>query len=645
MRESEELFGRGFQILQDRQRWEQKQRLYYQMRHDGIRRRNKPFPTAADLHLALIDEAITKLKPFWLAQALGSDRLAAFVAMRQQLETVTSSAADFLDFELKQRTEYVRKLESAVDTMLLRGRGILKPYVDPFDEYKIVFENVDPLFIIMPDSANDFEDTDEFIHVRQVTVARFKRDRRYRDVAEDAKVVGMIRGIRDEQKFREMIQRVRGNRDKNFETIFADKELREGITHSRSDDAIVIWEHYIRTTGGWTVYEYCPQATEIELRKPHGVPYKVGGKVSLPFKSFVAEVKDEGWYSPRGVAEKIAAHELYACKVWNEKADAITFFNRPLVTSDTPIANPANYRWQPGEYVPGNLKAVQMGQPAMSFDQEIYFARGEAEQAVQSPDFGIQRQDPRQGSKPRTATENQRISALQQAGANHNGGIFRTDLCKLYRHCWGLILQYKRPSLTYFIANDLQTLPEQALHDEYLIMPDGSPDQWDRDKRFQDAMGLLQTFKGAPNIDQDGLVKNVLTARDARLVQRLFVPSNTKAGTEAEDEAMEIVIMTDGFPAQVKPGEDHLTRVKVLLGWLQKQGATRQPVDPLAQKRIHEHLAVHMQYLKQLQPQAYRQLLQGIKQQSSGPTPGSAPMPPGGQGLPPSGGVPPIGGA
>ena len=83
---------------------------------------------------------------------------------------------------------------------------------------------------------------------------------------------------------------------------------------------------------------------------------------------------------------------------------------------------------------------------------------------------------------------------------------------------------------------------------------------------------------------------------------------------EAEDEAMEIVILTDGFPASVKPGEDHLTRIKVLMGWIQKQGMQRKPVDPVAKQRIHQHLIEHLKFLQQLNPQAYKGLMQQIKQ-------------------------------
>lgn len=90
-------FDKAFQILADRGVWENKQRLYYQARHDGLRRLNKPFPTAADLHFPMIDMMMSKWKPFWLAQAMANERLAQFIAMRHQLADDTEAAADYFD--------------------------------------------------------------------------------------------------------------------------------------------------------------------------------------------------------------------------------------------------------------------------------------------------------------------------------------------------------------------------------------------------------------------------------------------------------------------------------------------------------------------------------------------------------------------
>jgi hypothetical protein len=592
------LFKSAHSMLQTRIVWENKQRLFYQMRHDGLKRKSKPFATAADMHYPEIDMTIRRLKPFWMGQVQAGDRLAQFVAMQEQLEPITDAAADYFHFILTQRSQYLRKLRVAVDHMLLRGRGVLKVTTDPFDNHALSFQAVDPLFIIMPDSANDFDDADEFVHVQHLTLEQYKRNRLY---SQDRDVISKIVGSENFESLQMIIQDIR---------------VREGITHNRNPNSIILFEHYTKTMGGYTVETYCPGAPDVPVRKPYGVPYKVAGKVSQPFFSIVLEVKDEGWYSPRGIAELLAPVEMYLTKLWNEKADAMTFGNRPVFTSDGEAnINTANIRWQPGEFIPRNVKAVQMPAPPFSFDQELNFARAIGEMQAQSPDFGITAPDGQSDSgKPRTATENQRISALQQAGTNDNGNFFREDLAKIYRHAWGLICQFKDRDFAYYAAGKIGTLPGEALHDKYLIAPDGSPDGWNRMQRFQKSMARLQVWKGDPNCDQDKLKRDVMAADDAQFALKAFIPSGQKGASEAEDEAMEITILKDGFPAAVTPGEDHVTRIMVDLGWLTKMSVTRSPVDPVAKERVFQHLAIHFQYLQQQQPQVAKQIAEKIRQ-------------------------------
>jgi hypothetical protein len=335
------------------------------------------------------------------------------------------------------------------------------------------------------------------------------------------------------------------------------------------------------------------------------------------------------------VAELSGPFEAYACKLWNEKSDAMTFGNRPLFTSEQQIPNTANIRWNPGEFIPGNVKAVTMPAPAFSFDQEIAFARSVAEQRNMVPDFGISNPGEPGGDKPRTATENNRIANLQSVGTQHTGWIFCQDLARVLRHGWGLMLQFKRKNLVYFASSELKTLPETAIHDAYLIQPDGSPEDWNKQLRQQRADARLQKYQGSQNVDQDVLVRDSLAADDPKLAQEAFIPTNVKAGSEAEDEAVEIVIMCDGFPAQVKPDEDHVTRIHILLSWLQAAQLQGRPVNPAAKQRVQQHLAVHFQYLQKMQPQVARQLLQEIHQAEAQGAAGG-PGGPGGQGGPPA---------
>lgn len=592
-------FDKAFQILADRGVWENKQRLYYQARHDGLRRLNKPFPTAADLHFPMIDMMMSKWKPFWLAQAMANERLAQFIAMRHQLADDTEAAADYFDFELKQNTNFEEELEAAIDMMLLRGRGVLKAVVDPMDNNTIRFASCDPLFILMPQNANDFTsngkpDADYWVEVERLSVPKYQRNKNY-------------------NQSDDVLRQIRGRKDFNFEQVIYDKQLREGITHSRRDEEILLWHHYEATASGWIVTTYSPQARELVIRPPYRVPYELNGKASCPFYSFTMEVKDKGWYSPRGVAELCLAFEAYATKLWNEKADYMTFGNRPLFTAQNDIPNTANLRFNPGEFIPGGISAVQMPQPALSFDQELAFTRQTSEQRLMMPDFGVSTGMGADG-KPRTATENNRIAALNNIGVDHNGRIFRRRLSQLYRHVWGLMVQYQRPKLTYFVSQDLKELPQQALHNEYLVMPDGSPDSWDKSARFQRALQRFQLFKGAPNIDQDELVRDVLSADDSRLINKLLIPSDQKANSEVFQEAVEICTMMLGFPAPVMPGEDHAARIMTIAQFLHKQELMGAPIDALAIKRLKEHMLVHMQYLKQLQPDAARQVLAQVQQ-------------------------------
>lgn len=588
-------------MLTERLVWENKQRLYYRMRHEGLPRANKPFPGAADGHMPLIDNSIRKLKPFDTGQLTSADRIFSFTSLVDQMEDMTDAAADYLTFQLTTQTDFIRKMRGVIDARRLHGRGILKATINPLDGYKFVFEAVHPLMIIMPQEAKGFEDADEFVHVRPMTVAAYKRlDSRY-------------------ETSPDVVERIKGSKD--FQSIGIwnqDVRLREGIAFTRQPTNLILFEHYVKQSSGWEVHIYCPMAPDVQVRKPFKLAYKVQGKPSIPFFDFSMEVKcDDGWYAPRGIAELLAPFEQYGTKVWNEKADAMTFANRPIYTGEKEIVNAANYRWQPGEYIPGNIRGVQQGPPPISYDEEMMFVRQEAETIAQVPDFGISQAGP-SGNKTRTATENNRIGALQQTGTSDDAALFREDMSRLGRHLWGMICQFKERDFTYYASGQTGKLQPQALHDKYLIVLDGAPDAWNTQLRFQKAMTAKQAFAGDPNVDQEVLTKKALQAYDGRTALKAFVPTNQRGASEYEDEVIEInSLMAPGagkppFPATVKPSEDHASRIKAIIEWLQACGKLETPVDPHARQRVQEHLAQHIMMLEQQNPAAAREIKQAL---------------------------------
>ena len=119
-----EYYTRIIEALNQRETWENRQRLFYQARYFGVRRKVKPWPTAADLHVQLIDTAIEKLKPSFVNSAIGNDILSSFVPMRQQLAPLTVSAERWFDYQMRERTNFQKEIVSVIDNLLLYGRGV-----------------------------------------------------------------------------------------------------------------------------------------------------------------------------------------------------------------------------------------------------------------------------------------------------------------------------------------------------------------------------------------------------------------------------------------------------------------------------------------------------------------------------------------
>ena len=81
------------QDLADRSLWDTRQRMFYEMRHHGLRRKSKPWPTASDAHFPLSDSIIEKLKPHYFQQLFATDLIASFIPSNPQVAELTSAAA------------------------------------------------------------------------------------------------------------------------------------------------------------------------------------------------------------------------------------------------------------------------------------------------------------------------------------------------------------------------------------------------------------------------------------------------------------------------------------------------------------------------------------------------------------------------
>ena len=553
------LQGQIVEAVAQRSPWEIRQTRWYELRHHGLRRTNKPWPKAADLHWPLIDTAIEKLKPLFLQQALGMDVVATFVPMRQQLNAYTKVAEDWFNYKIREKTNFTDEILSWVDYTLMSGRGVMKCMWNPGDK-RVDFEAIDPMYFIVPAYTVDLQDADWAVHVMPMSVGAYKRLAAQLGWKSDSKTIERIRGDMDHDST------IPGS-----STEDAAKQLREGITYTKNSDGMIVWEVYKkRDDGVWEVYTYSPAAVDLDLRDPMELPYDHG---KCPFVDFPYEIKDKGWFSPRGVCEILAPFELSMTSMWNHKHDAMTLYNRPLFRAERELPNSINLRFSPGQILPYGVAPVQMPQPPVSFDQELNQTRAVAENRIGSPDYAMGGAMGG-GSDRRTATEIQSINAQSMQSGDLRARLFRMALGKLYRQAWGLYVQYDSKSLRYRFAEDSLDADPVALHDQYELEPKGGMDMVSRQMMVQQAINRKQLFQNSPWVDQVELDKSIMELDDPSLIKRLLRDPGQKQQDELEDETKTIPTLLIGIPVPAKPGQNFAGRIGVLMQYL--NGAMQQ---------------------------------------------------------------------
>jgi hypothetical protein len=591
MRNRDKLNAEILQDLADRSVWDTRQRMFYEMRHHGLRRKNKPWPGASDVHFPLVDTTISELKPAYFQQLFATDLIAQFVPTSPQVAEFTTAAAQWFDHRIKQRTNLETEVLSAVDSMLMCGTGILKVLWD-YSSKRLKYYTVDPQHFVVPAWTRDIADADRICHISVYSVDAYKRQKHLK---QDKAILDQIVGSY--------------NADAGDMNTEAAKYEREGLTFPEQDK-IIVWEVYNRCpdTGQWIICTYSPTSPDLDLRPPMKVPYNHG---KPPFIAFNYEVKDPGFYSSRGVVELQAVFEAELTKLQNEKMDCMTLFNRPLYRAERDMPNSGNLRLTPGSILPYGIQPVMHQAPPISFDTQMNVMREIAQNRVSTPDFGLTQS--LQNTERRTATEIQAIGGLYQQSSDLRMRIFRIALGNLYRMSWSILLQYDKSSLNYWYLDTAQEIPQEALHEQYNIQPTGSADGVNKQLLMQKAITRFQMFANDPYIDQGQLRKTILESDDATLVKRLYVDPQLTQSTQAEDQANEITFLRLGFPALVKDSDDHLIHIQTVMSYITNRADTGAPPEPAEGQFLEQHISEHLEKLKEADPKTGRQVEQELK--------------------------------
>jgi hypothetical protein len=544
----EKMMGEVLSSLKDRSTWESRQTTFYKMRHNGVARKNKPYPNAPDLHWPLIDTNIEKLKPMYNQQIVGMDVVATFVPMRSQLAAFNTTAEQWFDYKIRERTNLQDEALSWIDYMLTGGRGIIKIYWD-VKKKRVCFDAFDPQYFIVPTHTKELQDADWIVHVMPMSKAAYIRAGVYRS---DKATIERIIGTGDDDK---------GGEDSKKK---AARETREGITHSKDSEQVIVWEHYKhRDDGKWEIHTYSPAAPDISLRDTRELHYEHG---EAPFVDAPYEIKDKGWYSPRGIAELLAPFESALCHTWNQKHEFMQYVNKPLFQDSRGVANTMNMRLSPGQILPAGITPVSMGQAPISFDEELTQARSIAEQRVANPDYGMGQVT--NTTNRRTATEIEAIAGQGAQAGDLRARTFRMRLGKLYKQAWALLLQYDKEDLQYRYLDSSQQVDVQALHDQYHIEPKGGVNEVNKTMLLQKAISRKQIFANSPWINQPELDRSILELDDPSLIPRVFQDPNQKGQNEAADEQKTIPALMLGQQVAVPPSADYASRISVVMQFI-----------------------------------------------------------------------------
>ena len=591
---SEELYTEVLDDIKSRVQWETRQGLWYQMRNNGLRRKHKPWPNAADTHFPLIDTTINKLKPGFFQQAMGLEVLATFVPMRSQLAGFTTAAEQWFSYKLHEKSNYAPEVMSWIDHMLMGGRGVMKVFWNP-DKKRVEFQAVDPMYVIVPPWTKGMDSADRFTHVLPMSLAAYKRAGIYKD---SKKITDQIRGGMSE--------------DEGISNDLRNKrEIREGLTFSPDKDQVIVWEVYNRREkdGKWEVETFSPQAPDIKLRDTMEVPYDHG---QPPFVSCEYEITDGGWYSPRGVCEMLGTFEVSLNKIWNEKMDCATLFTQPLFRAERDLPNSVNLRMKPGQILPFGIAPVTMPQPPVDFDKELQLTQSVAENRVTVPDYGINQAGG--SSDRRTATEIESINAQAQQNMDLRLRLFRQALGTLYRQAWELLVQFDGEDLQYRFLEDSLMVDPVALHDEYQIEPRGGMDMISKAMLLNKAVQRKQLFVGSPWINQVELDKSILELEDPSLIPRLVQDPNEKESNEVSDEKKIIPALLIGEMIPLEGGQDYRVRIGVLMQFLEKARQSGMQVPPQGQQAISSRLGELLNAYEELDTNNARALRKDVEE-------------------------------
>lgn len=603
-----DLYEEVKDALADREPAEDRDAVLYEMRHTGLRRKNRQ-GWQADMHLPVSDSIILKKKPYYFEQLYATEHIASFAArsMDRQARSGALSAARWFDYNVKEETNFEDQCLILIDYMLQSGRTVLKARWDT-KRKRIDLRAIDWVKIIVP-TGTDLNWTQDnrplwLVEVIDMSEREYRRTKEYKQ-EQDGKKEG------EKEDFVKSI--MGGAPDQQTVSKEDAKRQRAGLTYSADPKRIILWLLWELSEEGdsWTVHTYSPVLGPVKgtVRKP----YRSATGPWLPYFDFHKEVKDNDWLSSRGVPEKVGMFERAGSSIWNTKIDCLRFYATPVFTTPhgTPANNSASKRFRPGQVYEDGRTKMDLGQPPFGLDQEVNQQRLVAENLEGVPDMAMGQQGNPQA--PRTATEIEKITALFGRNVGMDARIFRRRMREVLKFMWFLYTKHGKENRGFFFQDEWEELDGKLLRDEYKIEPAGGVEAFSKELQYAKAHMLYTLLKDNPYIDRGELTRMLVETFEPALVKRLWRDPKIEQQDQAERQALEIAIMQNGGAVSVKPSDDDPIHIGAIVDFLMRQARNKAPADDELKKQLNIHLLKHLKQLEAKNPKLANELKKKLK--------------------------------
>lgn len=565
---------------------------------DRTKVNNNPWPRASNVRFPLSDTIIDQKKPFLYEVLHSAEHVASFKALVSANMEFSQGCEAYFDYHTRELTNFEREIQYALDNGLQDGETYVKVMWNP-KKQRVVYLRIDPLFIITPANCEELEESPWVTHVIELDASTVLK--RFKDVPD---IEGFVK--RNKGKSAES-----GDNEEREESRYE----REGITSSHKN-MIVLWErHYMDDDSNRRIITTSPTESVFDFKDDRAYPYEFADKFEeYMIFQYRREIVTKDLHSSRGIPELVQEGEFILTSAWRTWQNWATLAGNPCYEAPNGIpGNVQNLNLIPGKVHPFALRLVQQPPPPIDWQEQIAFTRGVYERRAATPDYGVGQGNANNDS--RTATEVKQISGMQSLNVKLETGNWKAFMRKLFKASWGLIVQYKPESLTYFLNNELKTLPQDALNYDYQIVVSGSADAIDKEFLMNKTIALIKLNMGNQNANMSELTKYLFEIATPGQVQRFWMDTQQRQLTNMLKAADDVsIILSTGVEVQPQPTDDFMTNALTAFSILNNKAQTGQPLTPVQVQLVTGYIAANREALKKVNKEAYAQLSQQLNQ-------------------------------